>query len=132
MAIAFNAATENVRTGTTSPQTFSHAGAATIKGVAVLIVHGASSTDHISAVSYGGIALTSAENSGVNDNSVHTIGGRGSFDPIEDWTIALEGAYQAGQFMISNQTNERDRSAWAIDVMLECRYFQDDYSGGCV
>lgn len=52
-------ATENVRTGTTSPQTWSHGGAASgVKGVVVAIVHGTSATDHVSACSYGGTALT--------------------------------------------------------------------------
>ena len=59
MAVAFDAATEHVRIDTTSPQTFSHTGAASgVKGVAVCIVHGTSSTDHVSACSYGGVALT--------------------------------------------------------------------------
>ena len=59
MTVSVNAATENVRTGTTSPQTFSHAGAASgVKGVVLAIVHGTSSTDHVSAASYGGTALT--------------------------------------------------------------------------
>ena len=50
--------TENVRTGTTSPQTFSHAGAASgVKGVVLALVHGTSSTDHVSAASYGGVAM---------------------------------------------------------------------------
>jgi hypothetical protein len=51
--------TENVRTDTTSPQTFSHAGAASgVKGVALMITHGTSSTDHVTAASYGGVAMT--------------------------------------------------------------------------
>ena len=73
-----------------------------------------------------GVSLTSVN--GHLDNSVHTFGMRGSFDPIEDWTVALEGAYQAGEYMIANQQNERTRSAWAIDAMVECRYFQDDFA----
>lgn len=59
MTITVDTSTENVRTGTTSPQTFSHAGAASgVKGVVLAIVHGTSSTDHVSAASYGGVALT--------------------------------------------------------------------------
>src|SRR5574343_758666 len=59
MAVAVRVATEHVRSDTTSPQTFSHAAAASgVKGVVVAIVHGTSSTDHVSAVSYGGVALT--------------------------------------------------------------------------
>lgn len=74
------------------------------------------------------IGLTSLQNSGVVDNSVHTIGGRGSFDPIEDWTVALEGAFQLGDYMVTNQVNERTREAWAVDAMVECRYFQDNFA----
>jgi hypothetical protein len=59
MTVSVNLATEDVRTGTTSPQTFSHAGAASgVKGVVLAIVHGTSATDHVSAASYGGVAMT--------------------------------------------------------------------------
>lgn len=59
MTVTVDAATEHVRTGTTSPQTFSHAGAASgVKGVLLALVHGTSSTDHVTAASYGGVAMT--------------------------------------------------------------------------
>lgn len=59
MTVTVNATTENLRTGTTSPQTFSHAGAASgVNGVLLAIVHGTSATDHVSAASYGGVAMT--------------------------------------------------------------------------
>ena len=59
MTITIDVGTENIRTDTTSPQTFSHAGAASgIKAVTLAIVHGTSATDHVSAASYGGAALT--------------------------------------------------------------------------
>ncbi|MBD3379323.1 MAG: hypothetical protein GF408_02555 [Candidatus Omnitrophica bacterium] len=78
------------------------------------------------------VANTVMNTSTVNDvynDDVHTFGLRGSFDPIEDWTIALEGAYQTGDFLgIAGQQSERDRSAWAIDAMVECRYWQDDFA----
>ncbi|MBU1127643.1 MAG: alginate export family protein [Candidatus Omnitrophica bacterium] len=65
-------------------------------------------------------------------NDVHTIGIRGSFDPIEDWTIAAEGAYQMGKYLNpvlgAPQQVNRDRSAWAVDAMLECRYFQENFA----
>jgi hypothetical protein len=62
-------------------------------------------------------------------NDVHTIGLRGSFDPIDVLTIAAEGAYQAGQYVGSRkQMFSRDRSAWAIDVGGEWRYLMDRYS----
>lgn len=75
-----------------------------------------------------GVALNSSPANGEIDNSVHTFGLRGSFDPIEDWTIALEGAYQTGEAMANNQVGKRDRSAFAIDAMIECRYWQDDFA----
>jgi hypothetical protein len=57
--VMYDTGTEHVRTGTTSPQTFSHAAAASgVRGVVVALVHGTSATDHVSAVSYGGVALT--------------------------------------------------------------------------
>lgn len=59
MTVTVDVATENIRTGTTSPQTFSHAGAASgIKGVILCLMHGTSGTDHVSAASYGGTAMT--------------------------------------------------------------------------
>lgn len=60
--VAFDAATESVRTATTDPYTFSHAGRAQasggVQGVILTSVHGTSSTDHIVGVTYGGVALT--------------------------------------------------------------------------
>lgn len=71
--------------------------------------------------------IQSVEN--VVNNDVHTLGMRGSIDPIEDWTIAAEGAYQAGQFMgIAQQGTTRERSAWALDGIVECRYWQDQFA----
>ncbi|MFH1552491.1 MAG: alginate export family protein, partial [Candidatus Omnitrophota bacterium] len=73
-------------------------------------------------------AMTVGTNQGSGNNDVQTFGLRGSFDPIDDWTVALEGAYQGGQFLgIVNQVGERKRSAWALDAAVECRYFQDQY-----
>lgn len=64
-----------------------------------------------------------------SDNDVHTLGLRGSFDPINVITLAAEGAYQAGQYVGSRlQINNRDRSAWALDVSGEWRYLVDKYS----
>ena len=59
MTITVDLATEDVRTGTTSPRTFSHAGAASgVRGVVLMLMHGASAADHVSAASYGGVALS--------------------------------------------------------------------------
>ena len=62
-------------------------------------------------------------------NDVNTWGVRGSFDPIENWTVALEGALQNGSFLgIAAQMNRVSRLAWAVDAMIECRVFQDEYA----
>ncbi|NQT32058.1 MAG: alginate export family protein [Candidatus Omnitrophica bacterium] len=61
-------------------------------------------------------------------NDVHTFGLRGSMDPIEDWTVALEGAYQGGQYRDPVFFKERERSAWMLNAFVECRTFQDDFA----
>lgn len=64
-----------------------------------------------------------------SDNIVQTLGIRGSADPIENWTVAAEGAYQFGEFVgFRNQKENRDRSAWALDVNVECRHFTQQYA----
>lgn len=58
MTITVDATAEAIRTGTGSPTTVSVSGhASLVKGIVVALIHGTSSTDHISAVSYGGTAL---------------------------------------------------------------------------
>jgi hypothetical protein len=58
MAVTVDAATEQIRTDTTTPQTWSHGGAASgVKGVIIAAIHNTSATDHVSAASYGGAAL---------------------------------------------------------------------------
>lgn len=64
-----------------------------------------------------------------NTNDVHTFGMRGSFDPIDVLTIAVEGAYQGGQYVGNrNQINNRSRSAWAIDASGEWRYLAEKFA----
>lgn len=59
-------------------------------------------------------------------NDIHTFGLRGSFDPIDIVTIAAEGAYQGGSYVgTQEQQGTRQRSAWALDVSGELRYFTD-------
>ena len=63
------------------------------------------------------------------DNDVHTIGLRGSADPIEFWTVGLEGAFQFGQAVSTDmQTDKRKRRAWGFDAAVECRQFADDFA----
>ncbi len=64
-----------------------------------------------------------------NSNDVHTVGLRGSLDPLDVLTLAAEGAYQGGQYVGSRlQLNNRSRSAWAIDASAEWRYWTDKLS----
>ena len=64
-----------------------------------------------------------------SDNDVHTFGLRGSFDPISWVTVAAEGAYQGGSYIgTETQGGTRERSAWALDVSGECRYFTEKVS----
>lgn len=61
MAVAFDAATESIRTDTSDPYTFSHTGRSSgsggIQGVAVLIANAPTATDNITTVTYGGVTL---------------------------------------------------------------------------
>ncbi|MBN1354556.1 MAG: alginate export family protein [Candidatus Omnitrophica bacterium] len=62
-------------------------------------------------------------------NTVHTVGLRGSADPIENWTASAEAAFQFGNFVgFRDQVDRRARFAWALDVGAECRYFKDQYA----
>ncbi len=64
-----------------------------------------------------------------DDNIVHTMGLRGSLDPIENWTVAAEAAFQYGSYVGSrDQSDKRKRNAWALDVSAECRHFQELYA----
>jgi len=66
---------------------------------------------------------------GHDSDDVYTFGGRGSFDPVEDWTVAVEGAYQFGDYIGQPlQQWHRSRSAFAVDASVECRYFQEEYA----
>jgi len=62
-------------------------------------------------------------------NTVHTLGLRGSADPVSDWTAAIEGAVQLGNYVgFSAQRQDRNRLGWGLDVSAECRYFKDTYA----
>jgi hypothetical protein len=62
-------------------------------------------------------------------NTVHTFGVRGSVDPIDDWTAAVEGAVQLGDYVgLAAQRQDRKRLGWALDVEAECRYFKDRFA----
>lgn len=58
MTVAFDAQTTSIRTATTDPYTFNHTGAATIRGVAVLVLNGTAATDEVNTITYGGVTLT--------------------------------------------------------------------------
>jgi len=74
-------------------------------------------------------ANTIQPNQVTSHNTIHTFGARGSADPIENWTIASEIAFQGGDYVgFVNQDDNRSRAAWALDVSAECRYFKENYS----
>jgi hypothetical protein len=56
--ISIGNATESIRTATTDPYTFTHTPTGTPKGIVLCAVHGVSATDHISGVTYGGVAMS--------------------------------------------------------------------------
>jgi hypothetical protein len=56
--ITIGNATESIRTATTDPYTFTHTPTGTPKGIVLCAVHGVSATDHISGVTYGGVAMS--------------------------------------------------------------------------
>jgi len=58
MPVAFDAATESIRTTTTDPWTFDHTPVGTPRGVLVTAVNASSSVDRIVGITYGGQALT--------------------------------------------------------------------------
>lgn len=58
MAIAFDAATESIRTATTDPYTFTHTPVGTPRGIALAITHGETVSGQISSVTYGGQSMT--------------------------------------------------------------------------
>jgi hypothetical protein len=62
-------------------------------------------------------------------NNIHTLGLRGSFDPIDIVTVYAEFAGQFGSYMDSPlQTNSRSRVAGALDVGVDVRYFTDKWA----
>jgi len=62
-------------------------------------------------------------------NTIHTLGMRGSADPIENWTVAVEGALQVGDYVgYVNQANDRSRVGFAVDAGVECRHFKEQYT----
>jgi hypothetical protein len=68
----------------------------------------------------------------VNSNSgndIHTIGLRGSLDPIDIVTLYGEFAGQFGTYVGDQlQGNNRSRVAGALDVGADCRYFTDKWN----
>jgi len=64
-----------------------------------------------------------------NSDDTHTIGIRGSMDPMDTLTIFGEGAIQVGTYIGSRlQEASRARLAAALDLGLEWRYFTDKFA----
>jgi len=63
------------------------------------------------------------------NNDIHTLGLRGSVDPIEWVTLAGEGAVQFGNYVgTRDQLEGRTRQAYALDFSGEVRYFTDKHA----
>ena len=59
-------------------------------------------------------------------DKVYTIGTRGSFEPTSEWAFAGELAYQFGQYVNpAGQVGERDRAAWATDLVADYKGWLD-------
>ena len=72
---------------------------------------------------------TWGDNKNSKNNDVHTVGMRGSFDPIDTVTVAGEGAYQFGSYSGSRLDNyARARSAYALDFSAEWRGLMDKFA----
>jgi hypothetical protein len=64
-----------------------------------------------------------------NGNEINTIGLRGSFDPVDVWTLYAEFAGQFGSYVGNQlQNSNRARVAGALDVGADCRYFVDKWA----
>ena len=59
------------------------------------------------------------------NNDIHTLGLRGSCDPLDVVSLFGEGAWQVGDYIGNRmQINTRERSAYALDFGGELRYFE--------
>jgi len=66
---------------------------------------------------------------GQERNSIHTWGTRGSYDPHEDITMWGEVAIQRGEYLHDAAQGEaRKREAWACDLGMESRLWQEQYA----
>lgn len=62
------------------------------------------------------------------NNDVYTVGVRGSLDPVDSVTVALEGAFQGGKYVgETNSQGNMTRAAWACDVSGEYRMNPDQF-----
>jgi len=119
MTVTVDVATEAVRTDTSSPFTWGHAGAASgVKGVIVAAVHGVSATDHISAVSYGGVALTRAQRNTdtVTEQGAAEIWFLGSGVPQGNRTVSVTCGATTDDFHFTSITLLGDRDTRVIDA----------------
>ncbi len=58
MALVFDAATQSVRTDTSTTYAFTHTPVGTPRAVVVSVIHGVTSTGHVTDITYGGVAMT--------------------------------------------------------------------------
>ena len=93
MAVTVAGIVESLRTGTTDPHTWTHdQGVGSPQGVIVMAMHGTSSTDHVSAVTYGGVALTRIQRNTdtANEFGAAEIWFRGNSIPTGNQTVSCD------------------------------------------
>ena len=62
-----------------------------------------------------------------NQSKTFTLGGRAQWDPNDNWTIGIEGAYQLGDANMQNMglANDKHRDAFAGQLITEYRFLND-------
>jgi len=75
MTIAFDAATNNTRAGTTNPYSFNHTPVGTPRGVILVAAHQVSTADYLGAATYGGVSMAKVANHPNFNKGVGETGG---------------------------------------------------------
>lgn len=126
MTVTVDAATENIRVDIgADPHTFSHAAAASgIKGVVFIAIHGNTSNQHISGVTYGGVALGSvvsvADSAGEPGRSEIWFLGTGV--PQDDQTVSIAGLGGTAndyQFTVVTLLADKDTEVIDFDSLVD-------------
>ena len=113
---------ESQRTGTTNPHTWTHTPLAgtTPNGIVVTVVHGTSATDHVTAMTYGGVAMTKIVSAihNTGEPGMSQIWFLGSGIPAGPQTISATLASATGDdihFVSNALYNDENKNMEAID-----------------